>query len=142
LLKPGLWVLTITRQEIGMNANPKKKDGNSDWDQRVLCSDGNCIGVIGPDGRCKECGKPYEGELPFGIEQPDQENQIETEAPENDAPNGADAETSAPDNDLPSESDDPDWENRKLCSDGNCIGVIGPDGKCKECGKPYEGDAE
>lgn len=25
---------------------------------RVLCSDGNCIGVIGPDGRCKECGKP------------------------------------------------------------------------------------
>ena len=28
-----------------------------------------------------------------------------------------------------------DWENRTLCSDGNCIGVIGPDGKCKECGK-------
>jgi hypothetical protein len=33
-----------------------------DWESRVLCSDGNCIGVIGPDGRCKECGKPYEGE--------------------------------------------------------------------------------
>ena len=26
---------------------------------RVLCSDGSCIGVIGLDGRCKECGKPY-----------------------------------------------------------------------------------
>jgi len=26
---------------------------------RVLCSDGNCIGVIGPDGRCKVCGQPY-----------------------------------------------------------------------------------
>ncbi|MGD1999502.1 MAG: hypothetical protein PVJ00_02970, partial [Desulfobacterales bacterium] len=37
---------------------------DSDWDRRILCSDGNCIGVIGPDGRCKECGKPYEGELP------------------------------------------------------------------------------
>lgn len=24
---------------------------------RVLCSDGNCIGVIGPDGRCKVCGR-------------------------------------------------------------------------------------
>jgi hypothetical protein len=24
---------------------------------RVLCSDGNCIGVIGPNGRCKVCGK-------------------------------------------------------------------------------------
>jgi len=31
------------------------------WQDRVLCSDGNCIGVIGPDGRCKECSKPYEG---------------------------------------------------------------------------------
>ena len=29
-----------------------------EWKQRVLCSDGNCIGVIGPDRRCKECGKP------------------------------------------------------------------------------------
>ncbi|MGD9212518.1 MAG: hypothetical protein PVI90_17175, partial [Desulfobacteraceae bacterium] len=38
------------------------------------------------------------------------------------------------------ESDDldPDWENRILCADENCIGVIGPDGKCKECGKIYE----
>ena len=26
---------------------------------RALCSDGNCIGVIGPNGRCKLCGKPY-----------------------------------------------------------------------------------
>ena len=34
-----------------------------DWDQRTLCSDGNCIGVIGPDGRCKECGKPLHEEL-------------------------------------------------------------------------------
>ena len=39
----------------------------SDWDERILCSDGNCIGVIGPDGHCKECGKPYEGELPEGF---------------------------------------------------------------------------
>jgi hypothetical protein len=29
-----------------------------------------------------------------------------------------------------------EWENRQLCSDGNCIGVIGPDGRCKECGRP------
>jgi hypothetical protein len=28
-----------------------------DWDGRILCGDGNCIGLIGPDGRCKECGK-------------------------------------------------------------------------------------
>ena len=39
----------------------KKSQVGIDWDNRVLCSDGNCIGVIGPDGNCKECGKPYEG---------------------------------------------------------------------------------
>jgi hypothetical protein len=31
---------------------------------------------------------------------------------------------------------DAEWDNRRLCSDENCIGVIGPDGRCKECGKP------
>ncbi len=28
--------------------------------KRVACSDGNCIGIIGPDGKCTECGKPYD----------------------------------------------------------------------------------
>jgi hypothetical protein len=31
---------------------------------------------------------------------------------------------------------DIEWENRTLCADESCIGVIGPDGRCKECGKP------
>ncbi len=25
---------------------------------RVLCDDGNCIGMLGPDGKCTSCGKP------------------------------------------------------------------------------------
>jgi hypothetical protein len=29
-----------------------------------LCSDESCIGVIGPDGRCKECGEMLENESP------------------------------------------------------------------------------
>ncbi len=33
-----------------------------EWENRVLCSDESCIGVIGPDGRCKECGKIYESQ--------------------------------------------------------------------------------
>ncbi len=37
-------------------------EGTIDFDSRKLCSDGTCIGVIGADGRCKECGKPYTGE--------------------------------------------------------------------------------
>ena len=35
-----------------------------------------------------------------------------------------------------------DFASRKLCSDGTCIGVIGADGLCKECGKPYTGEPE
>ncbi len=30
-----------------------------DFAARVLCSDGACIGVIGENGLCKVCGKPY-----------------------------------------------------------------------------------
>ena len=32
-----------------------------DFSSRVLCSDGNCIGVINAQGVCSECGKPYTG---------------------------------------------------------------------------------
>ena len=35
-----------------------------------------------------------------------------------------------------------DWENRRLCSDGNCIGVINEQGVCNICGKPYTGEPE
>ena len=47
-------------------------------------------------------------------------------------------------NENPEESSDKtsllekEWENRTLCSDGNCIGVIGADGLCKECGNPAD----
>ncbi|MGQ9695448.1 MAG: double zinc ribbon domain-containing protein [Thermodesulfobacteriota bacterium] len=32
-----------------------------DFSKRILCSDGNCIGVINEKGICKVCGKPYAG---------------------------------------------------------------------------------
>ncbi|MGD8560977.1 MAG: zinc-ribbon domain-containing protein [Desulfarculaceae bacterium] len=37
-------------------------DQGFDPDKRQACSDGMCIGIIGPDGRCTECGKPYQPE--------------------------------------------------------------------------------
>ena len=102
----------------------------SDWNNRILCSDGNCIGLIGTDGCCKECGKKYEGDLP-AMTLSEDENQTVAE----------DIDSSPATTEIPEEADAPvdaGWENRVLCSDGNCIGVIGPDGKCKECGKPGE----
>ena len=118
----------------------KKSQVDIDWDNRVLCSDGNCIGVIGPDGNCKECGKPYEGKLPWQVES----GQSEPGPEVSDHPDTSDEEQeTVVDTDADTDGepqDDSDWENRKLCSDGNCIGVIGSDGRCKECGKPYKAD--
>lgn len=108
---------------------------DSDWENRILCSDGNCIGVIGPDGHCKECGLKYEGTLP------------ETLAGDSESRSGGEDKSEADTTEQPQaeadaasdpQTDDDDWVNRQLCSDGNCIGVIGPDGRCKECGKPTE----
>ncbi len=96
-------------------------DENEDWEKRILCSDESCIGTIGPEGLCKECGKGYEGEMIMGhgtaSSKPVEESIQKTKA---------------------TDSEDDDWENRILCSDESCIGVIGPDGKCKECGKPLK----
>jgi hypothetical protein len=102
----------------------KKSAAGDDWESRTLCSDESCIGVIGPDGRCKECGKPFEGEIPPAREK---DNAPVEDTPQKD-PDGE-----------PAPRFDDEWENRILCSDEGCIGVIGPDGRCKECGKPYEG---
>ena len=104
---------------------------SSDWNNRVLCSDGSCIGVIGSDGRCKECGNKFEGDLPV-LNPSETEDQIEAQE---------EVDSSLEKNEMHEVADAPVddvWENRVLCSDDACIGVIGPDGKCKECGKPGE----
>jgi hypothetical protein len=99
---------------------------DNEWDARVLCSDESCTGTIGPDGRCRVCGVIYQGDqpLPTGEGKDDLYSlDEEGEAPETEAGQGG-----AP-------SDD-EWFQRKLCLDEGCIGIIGPDGRCKECGKP------
>ena len=47
-------------------------DRDREWEERTLCSDESCIGIIGPDGRCNECGKPYAGKAPDADEAPDE----------------------------------------------------------------------
>jgi len=92
------------------------------WENRRLCSDEACIGVIGRDGRCTECGKPGGDPIPHPATDP-------IAAPEP----GIAAPPSAP---TPAAGASDDWDQRRLCSDEACIGVIGPDGRCRECGKP------
>ncbi|GMQ79707.1 MAG: hypothetical protein BMS9Abin03_139 [Thermodesulfobacteriota bacterium] len=117
-----------------MTKNKKNKtQADLEWEQRSLCSDESCIGVIGPDGRCKECGLSYDG--PFDateeeivasdFEEADPEDEISEDIEE------------IGEHDTETQSD-LEWEQRVLCNDESCIGVIGPDGRCKECGKPYD----
>lgn len=44
-------------------AEPTEQDEAADHDpgKRTACSDGSCIGIIGRDGKCTDCGKPYSG---------------------------------------------------------------------------------
>ena len=113
----------------------KKSRADLEWEMRRLCADESCIGVVGPDGRCKECGLPFEGPLP----DPDSQSLAEAEEPasvpeENDSEAAAEPEES----DAAMSQSDLEWEKRTLCIDESCIGVVGPDGRCKECGKPYK----
>jgi len=118
-------------------------NSDSSWDQRILCNDGNCIGIIGADGRCKICGLPYDGDLfPSMADSAVVDDDGDGSAA--DQPMTADddfADDDPADDDSqigPDESED-SWENRILCVDESCIGVVGPDGRCKVCGKRYPG---
>jgi hypothetical protein len=106
-------------------------DKSEDWENRVLCSDESCIGTIGSDGRCKECGKPYDGLLPATPSAGD----VPTETKTNIAPDLLQEPEVRKDSGVEDSLPDEEWEKRVLCSDESCIGVIGSDGKCKECGK-------
>ncbi|MCU0661638.1 MAG: hypothetical protein MUC50_04850 [Myxococcota bacterium] len=89
-----------------------------DLESRVLCEDDACIGVIGPMRACGTCGRPYSG-LPQSS-------------------NSTTIELSSVTRLIDYESEaqaDPDIDERVLCSDDACIGIIGPLGRCGTCGK-------
>ncbi len=100
-----------------------------DPNDRELCSDGACVGVIGPDGRCKECGKSSPNKTPKA----GRKNGADAPVPTSVLPSKKSTDGDAP-GARAVEGDSFDPEARELCPDGACIGVIGPDGRCKECG--------
>ena len=134
-----------------------------EWDQRQLCSDGACIGVIGADGTCKVCGRAapnWGDERNRGlIDPPDDEDEDEDDDEDLAADGGDEDDDDGDDDDDDDDDDDGDdegdeddgddeppgpeiaaaprgeWSARRLCPDGACIGVIGPDGRCKVCGR-------
>jgi hypothetical protein len=106
-------------------------DEDFDADSRELCSDGSCVGVIGADGRCKVCGRP-------GSAAPRREPAPSTSAAASVDAGGAAGEAVAAGADARDASGDEDGafdDERQLCPDGGCVGLIGADGKCKVCGR-------
>lgn len=114
-----------------------RKQKDLQWENRVLCSDESCIGVIGPDGRCKECGLAYEGELPETFNLASSNVSVESQTTKDEiAATSESIQDGVQDEASVGDADD-EWARRRLCIDDSCIGVVGPDGCCKECGKPY-----
>jgi hypothetical protein len=90
--------------------------------KRRLCPDDTCIGVLDRDGKCPVCGvlgQPGQDPVPGFDEQP--------AYPDEEKPDG---EASASEPHAPADFD----PARRLCHDDTCIGVIGSDGRCTECG--------
>jgi hypothetical protein len=114
-----------------------------DWDQRELCPDGTCVGLIGPDGLCKVCHRaapnwgderkrglleePEEGATGYGLRA--------TGEPQNDLSASPEARSLKPEAPSQARAEPDDWDDRQLCRDDTCIGLLGRDGKCKVCGK-------
>ena len=131
-----------------------------EWDQRQLCPDGGCVGVIGPDGTCKVCGRAapnWGDERKRGLidppEGPDDDEDDDDEAEDDDltaSEAGNDREAEAEDDEGDEEDDDREdgvaaspspgeWSARRLCPDGACIGLIGLDRRCRVCGRAASG---
>jgi hypothetical protein len=108
--------------------------------KRRLCPDGNCIGVVGDDGRCRVCGREASG----GGAKSAAANGMAAVS----AAAAADTDTDTTfdsgiddddDNELAADAAEPGAPafdaGRRLCSDGSCVGIIGADGKCNVCGQ-------
>ena len=96
--------------------------------QRLLCPDGSCIGIIGGDGRCSVCGaRDPGGPLPETAEA--------VPMPSDAVRPGHEPDVEDREGQEPQSAFDP---NRRLCSDGGCVGVIGGDNRCSVCGKPAD----
>ena len=110
-------------------------DDDFNPDDRVLCPDEACIGILDESGHCKECG--MQGSA---AQSPARQTGSAAAAPAVTASADTDsaddsataASAAAP---APADSDGDDFADRQLCCDPLCIGVLDPTGRCKECGR-------
>lgn len=109
---------------------PVSPGASGEWEERTLCPDDSCIGVLGPDGRCCLCGLRGDLSRPRHVGTPSSQPPLEVE-PESSAV----ATTAASADDRAAEAaDDEAFGQRELCSNDSCIGVLSAAGVCPLCG--------
>lgn len=117
---------TLPSESAGMAAT----DAGEAFEARILCVDAGCIGVVGADGRCKLCGLA-------GPELTDEQKAAiaNTAAADPAQESAPDAEPLAADHAPPVEAAADEFDDRTLCPDAGCIGLLGTDGRCRVCGR-------
>jgi hypothetical protein len=97
---------------------------------RQLCPDGTCVGLVRADGRCAVCGQAGGQAPPRGAGPRPAQADAEMTA------GAPDPLTAASGSQGADRGDEDGFDaNRKLCEDGTCVGVLGPDGRCLVCGR-------
>lgn len=96
-------------------------------DERVLCPDGNCTGLLDAAGCCNTCGR-------VGEVAPREADDAARGEPE-EAPDAAPDATPPPAATPTATTDDDGFDARVLCPDGTCVGVLDAAGVCGTCGR-------
>jgi hypothetical protein len=112
-------------------------DDTFDAATRELCPDGSCTGVLDDDGVCKVCGlrgTPAAARSVAGATGDPAATRGDDAVSAGDSARG-DGDGAAPDFLATRGSDETFDADRQLCPDGNCIGVLDADGRCKVCGR-------
>jgi hypothetical protein len=111
------------------STTPVCADGSGEWEQRTLCPDDTCIGVLGPDGRCCICGLRGDLSRPQHFGLPISSPSVKDEA---DLAPAEAADSSHSNAEHPGDEDD--FVRRELCPNDSCIGVLSATGSCPLCG--------
>ncbi|MGQ9653728.1 MAG: hypothetical protein ACUVXD_06650 [Thermodesulfobacteriota bacterium] len=95
---------------------------------RIPCSDGSCIGLVGDDGCCRVCGRQHAEAYvsSFGV------------SPCQDFSDRPMIHEESEGEEEEEHEEDSGLDERVLCSDESCIGVVDEDGYCKACGLKWK----
>lgn len=96
-----------------------------DSTKRRLCPDGSCVGLLDDNGRCRVCGAT-------GTAGAAADDLAAWES----GPDGPDSGHHTGEHDLASFAEGGGFDPaRRLCPDGDCVGVLDEAGRCRVCGR-------